>query len=260
MTKRRPNTSELSAAASLEKYYGPTDDCAERREAEDIVRKVSDVEITIMLRKAGRDSGLVQQLRNVLLDFGIGTLTRLASEHVLFDRLRQWRIKLPPPPESYPSDVRQIIFVAVYTAAPKFIDEAIFQGRWHPSGGASLATYFVGKCFYSFAAEYRQYCREERDVNVELTGASSPDVDDPSRIYLGGSVLSRDPETTAILRDDVERLFPKGAPSNVRLIFLLAANGFTQREIAEELEISEAAVSSATRRFRGRIRRTFGQD
>ena len=72
-----------------------------------------------------------------------------------------------------------------------------------------------------------------------------------------------DPLARVMQREEIESLFQIGLEPRDLIIFIRISQGFTQAEIADELDLTEAAVSMRVRRTRRRIaehRRTHDTD
>jgi DNA-binding CsgD family transcriptional regulator len=129
----------------------------------------------------------------------------------------------------------------------------VFKGGWDANKGTTLKTFFVTASLYGFAREYRIYYKEE-------IGGHRPEycVDDfsllvgPDQKY--GPGPPGDPQSIAIDRDTLRHILPSDTDPALLTILVRTSQNFTQKEIADELGITEEAVSNRIRRFRRRGR------
>jgi hypothetical protein len=113
--------------------------------------------------------------------------------------------------------------------------------RWRPSGGASLRSYFIGRCLIDLPDVYQGWhTREVRPLPVDATWVDDgrygtrPDEQAEAHV-LADRVLDLDPDLCCALR--------------------LQAQGQGLREIAEIVGSTPAAVRSQMYRARQRIRK-----
>jgi hypothetical protein len=203
------------------------------------------------VRQAGEGSREYVELSTVLFEAGVGTLTNLRKKDLLFPILRQRRIAVPRPPESWWEDAPRVIYLSVRGTVPNFMRQQVLDGGWDPSKGTTLKTFFVTACLYGFAREYRIYYREERGGHhLEYC------VDDVTPLadyhQKCGPGPPEDPESTAVDRDTLRNLLPPDTDFNLLTILVRVSQHYAQKEIADELGVSEEAVSSKIRRFHHR--------
>ncbi|MGH3550141.1 MAG: hypothetical protein ACRDQU_18915 [Pseudonocardiaceae bacterium] len=205
------------------------------------------------VRQAGKGSPEYADLSTTLLEVGVGTLTNLRKNNLLFPTLKQRRITLPRPPASWPKDAASVIYLSVQGTVPNFMRYQVLEGGWDPGKRTTLKTYFVTASLYGFVREYRAYYKEEM-------GGHHPEycVDDVSLLIdhdqKYGPGPPDNPESVAVDRDTLRRLLPSNTDPNLVTILVRSSQSFTQKEIADELDISEEAVSNRVRRFRRRSR------
>ena len=120
-----------------------------------------DALIVARVRQAGEGSREYVDLSTTLLEYGVGTLTNLGKNNLLFPTLQQRHIKVPGPPESWPKDAARVIYLSVQRTVPNFMSRQVLEGGWDPTRGTTLKTFFVTASLYGFAKEYRIYHKEE---------------------------------------------------------------------------------------------------
>jgi DNA-directed RNA polymerase specialized sigma24 family protein len=209
-----------------------------------------DQRIIDLVREAGAESKLANDLEKELKDFGFGTIIGLNSKNLLFRRLTKMRIYLPRPPTDYRKEARALIYLSVHTVSPPFMVNYVFGESWDPMK-SSLRTCFVNACLCQFGVEYRQYCKEERHSKGE-----EPEFEDQFESDFRQHYAPRpspDPQVQAVDRTEIERLLSVDMSPKDKIMFIRTAQGFSQKEIADELGMSERAVSSKMRRNRKRI-------
>lgn len=215
--------------------------------AGDELRVRIDQRLVDLVRSAGEGSPPAEEIQRVLCDAGIGTLVKYYNQDVLFRRFTRLHIYLPAQPPNFRTEARAIIYLSVHTAAPRFMVKYVFGDAWDPQR-ASLLTCFVNACMLQFATEYRRYCGEERPTKGEEPQTEDDFEPDPRQHY-----APRPPPDTheqVVNRIEVERLLSMDMSPRDKIMFIRTAQGFSQREIAQELGMTEKAVSTRMRRNR----------
>jgi DNA-directed RNA polymerase specialized sigma24 family protein len=140
-------------------------------------------------------------------------------------------------------EARALAVEVLFRALDKFRSRSL--ETWSPSGGASLKTYFVGRCLMELAGAYAKWYRKEKRAYLVETivddGSHTPRPDD---VAVCGAL------TDELLADDPD----------LREAFKLQAEGYRLDEIAAVLGMSVAALRSRMNRFRKRKRRDLGTD
>lgn len=95
--------------------------------------------------------------------------------------------------------------------------------RWRVNGGASIKTFFIGRCLMELPDVFEQWSRRERRVRAELWRNSQLSGDDARH--------SVDPETPAIAAADLDTTF-RGTDPVVRVMFELHDQGYDYAEIS----------------------------
>jgi DNA-directed RNA polymerase specialized sigma24 family protein len=177
---------------------------------------------------------------------------------MLFKRLEMLQIFVDlPPPRNFRENVRSLVFLAVHSCSGPFIEKYVFDGKWDPTK-ASLRTCFVNGSLIAFGREYRRFRNQEtRHYGKELLRTEEDDADDAD-----GSDLSRyysshpypDPLQRVIEWEEFVNLLSVCKNPIDNLIIRRTAQNFSQKEIAEELGLTEEAVSSRIRRARQKIK------
>jgi DNA-directed RNA polymerase specialized sigma24 family protein len=127
--------------------------------------------------------------------------------------------------------------------------------RCQEEGGASLTTYYVGACVRSFRPVYEQWFRDRSQSTT--TGNISLE-DEPAHVDLAheGAVA---PDQSAVIQDQVRRALAALSDQQLRMGLVRRALGYTQREAAASVGLSEKAMERRLSRSRHRLR-TLGLD
>jgi DNA-directed RNA polymerase specialized sigma24 family protein len=152
-------------------------------------------------------------------------------------------------------DADQLADDTVAAAIRAFRDKVLFPGRWSPSGGASLRSFFIGQCLFAFPNAYRRWQRENQPL-PELSLYDDDSVTgllvDPADPSLTGdpaglveAVETRD-EVLHALKDVVKN-------DRDQAMVVLRAAGYADREIADLLDQTEKAVEGVFYRLRKRV-------
>jgi hypothetical protein len=208
------------------------------------------------LREWGPGSPQYVEYALKLRNYGIGTLTNQWNADQLRRLIRDKRgISLPPPLPSWDRRVvPSIIGFVVCAAVEPFLERAVLRGGWKPERGATIRVYFVGRCHFDFATQYRKDHDADRKAAEHLQR-------EPGRIDLELDVVrfvqftaSPGPEPVTVDRAEIRQLLDEAPPKTREMIFL-TAEGVPVARIADRLQMSEAAVRSAISRFQKKAKR-----
>jgi DNA-directed RNA polymerase specialized sigma24 family protein len=143
-------------------------------------------------------------------------------------------------------EIPRLSWIAAHAAVPPFMTAYIFGDEWDPTR-ASLRGCFINASLLAFGREYHQFLQEESPPREFLTSTGEIEQDDDNplvRLYATAA------EEDALRAQEIERILDAELSPEDKLMFIRMAQGFKQRTIAEELGISEAAVSTRMRRNR----------
>jgi RNA polymerase sigma factor (sigma-70 family) len=206
------------------------------------------------IRDAGPDSDLAHRFEEKLLELGMGTLSNMYRNNCL-----KWTIrgeKFSADSKSMPESVedrRTLFYFAVREAVTRFLRECIFGNRWDPSRGASLNTFFINKCLMCFHSEHRRYRKVRAKQVVEELVADVNEAVPAQRLVQQSNVFEH-PEVV-LDRSVIDNILGQLKVSERdRTIFVRhVGQGWSQREIAVELGISESTVNGAIRRIKSKL-------
>jgi hypothetical protein len=212
------------------------------------------------LRALGQDHRYFIEYQTNLRNYGINTLIKQwrAGElrRIICDKTS---ITLPPPPLSWLDQyVNSIIAEAVIRSVGPFMQSAILQGGWQPERGTSIKTYFIGKCYLTFATDYRREYSAEMKASKTLQG-KKPDLELDVIRYVCHTI-NQDPEQTAINRAEIRRLLALATHDRIPEIVFLLADGKASNEVGAMLGMTGNAVNQALKKFRVDVMRAHGRN
>lgn len=132
-----------------------------------------------------------------------------------------------------PQTVEDLAADTVVAALIYFRDKVLKNHRWQSSGGASLGTFFIGQCLYQFPNVYRSALRAELDRIDQSTTSIEELFEDDFDIIKGI-------EETLVIRDAAAEAIAMLSTDRARRALFLQDAGFTQREIADNLQLPDA--------------------
>jgi hypothetical protein len=235
-------------------------------EAERLERILGDVDIIrrLQLQDFDPNSKDWRQLTDTLARYGYGVfvgwahtgiLRRMAANHGRSGVLGY--TKLPEGLRLVGDDAHELatelIIVSIEAFRTKTLMHPNPSKRWRPEGGASLRTFFVGRCLMELPDVYEAWIRKNKPNGELLT-------DEPlkwERVFLDG------PEEKAVASVEVEALHAYH-DSTTLLMFQLQADGYSYVEIVEMLwdagiEVTEGSVRSRLTRLRSKLGRETGE-
>jgi hypothetical protein len=139
-----------------------------------------------------------------------------------------------------PEDRREITALTVAESIALFRKKAMCAGAWDPQRGASLKTYFIGRCLLQFPRTYENWLRDERplDTVADLKSLQHADPRPGPATFAEGRLMLAAPlwATPALVKV-------------VKILALLEA-GYGQAEVAQRLGLTTGAVESLLYRHR----------
>ena len=147
-------------------------------------------------------------------------------------------------------DASAIASELVMESIAKFRTETLMnpqpERRWDPTRGASIKTFFIGRCLMEFPRVYSRWKRYEKRARKELSGTD--------RLDTFSDLNSASAERVSVARIAAEEAFHDVDPETAYMV-QLHATGWTYEEIAELLtnegtETQMTMVRSRIHRFR----------
>jgi hypothetical protein len=101
------------------------------------------------------------------------------------------------------------------------------EGQWQAAGGASLSTFFIGRCLMQLPDVYERWRRQQDRWAREVI-----DVD---VIHLADRRFSTDPDPAdiALAEAELDELLPRERFGDVRFMIKLSQSGYTMSDIAK---------------------------
>jgi DNA-directed RNA polymerase specialized sigma24 family protein len=134
-------------------------------------------------------------------------------------------------------------------ALDAFLEKVLKPNAWHPEGGASLKTFFIGQCCFQFTNVYKKWWRSEKHRHKSRDAAD----------LLFNERLSTpvpEPDVRVIQGDEVANALGLLSTDVARDAFAMHAAGYTHAEIAESLALADSkAVENLLNYQRRRIAR-----
>lgn len=225
----------------------------------DVARRVArleaDAALMMQLSAEGFDGNAWEKVSDALVEYGWQVMRAWIVTGQVFVKLREKGHRgLRPPADGIPrNDALDLAQTVVADAIVHFRDKVLRLGKWDPTKGANLTTFFIGNCLrFQFPNLYRSWLTEQRRaaMTVEVGRADRRgrlvEDSDPA-----GHVVGNDASKHA-----VEALLePVTDPTN-RTILRLRADGYDIDEIAELLQMDYKSVESRIYRARRKLGRS----
>lgn len=241
--------------------------------AERVERLLGDAELVSQLQWVGFDPETAEwrKMARTLAEYGYavfkgwaysGSLHRMAANHSSGKGVYGYQ-RIPETLQLRGDDAHALVAELMITSIEAFRRKTLMHPdpakRWRPTGGASLRTFFVGRCLMELPDVYAKWARSEARAAAELERYADL-VDRDSK-----GEYSADPGEQAIASARVDEVLGGVGDSDgeARTMFLLQQEGYSLIEIAEMLqaagiEATEASVRSRMSRVRVMARRARG--
>lgn len=232
---------------------------ANTKAAQRLAQLEADTTLMFRLSTEGFEGESWREVYQALIDYGFSVMRAWIVTGLIFTKMAEKGRKVaPPPPRGIPrDDAIELAYDTVADAVVDFRDRVLMKGRWDPSKGANLTTFFIGNCLlFQFPNLYRdwrkQQLRSVRSVSVDgdedHPAIHLPATDDPAH-----EVMAADTTRRVI----AETLGPIRGETN-KAILRLRGEGFGIDEIAETLGLEYEAVESRIYRARQKLGRKKG--
>jgi DNA-directed RNA polymerase specialized sigma24 family protein len=220
----------------------PDDDDDARRD-NDQQRRDADSALYRRIVDAGFAGWEYERLRDDLVAYGIAVCEAWLLTGVMFRQCAERGRPVGSRPTDWsPEDRHELALETVANALKSFL-HALEKGDWDPDAGASLRTYFIGRCVLVFPNVFRTWERERDrwdttvldDDVLAATPESGPSPED--------QVVGREE-----LREGLSALDTRTA-----IVVTLREYGYPQSEISGILGVTEGAVEALLHRHRRRL-------
>ncbi|MEU5692432.1 hypothetical protein [Actinosynnema sp. NPDC020468] len=222
--------------------------------AEALQRREGDVALRDELAAQGFEGTLWWLFTHELARYGYAVVVAWLRTDEMFAQCKKRGCYPGPPPLDWEwDDVHSLANDTVGQAILDFRERALIGGGWRSDGGASLKTYFVGRCVFAFPNFYRKWRTEQ--WHRRRLGSAAAGVED----IAGLSSSEQDPADLAVARLHLWRSFADIPDERTKRALLLQESGYRVEEIAELLgEASKDVVRGLLQRQRKRGRDARG--
>lgn len=179
---------------------------------------------------AGYDGAVWWRCARDLTRYGHAVVVAWLRTGEMFAQCRRKGCYPGPPPLSWrQDDLHAVAEDTVSQAILDFRDRALAGGGWRPDGGASLKTYFVGRCVLAFPNAYRKWRAEQwHRQHLAASDSWAPGI-------AGVSSCEQDPADLALRRLSLWEGFDGIPDERTKKAILLQEAGYRVEEIARAL-------------------------
>ncbi|BFL73969.1 hypothetical protein M7M4_07210 [Corynebacterium pseudogenitalium] len=220
--------------------------------SEESKRLAGDRELYEILREQGFQGRDYDDFEKELMGYGFACIKKWILTKELLSKCRE-KLDFVPVEEDVrldlltPDEAVEIAQDIVVQSVLDFREDALVGGKWSPTGGASLKTFFVGRCLMEACKVLRQRARE-----LKRAARYIQEVEEDDLLELP----SRDTplETQFELDEELRRV--AGLLSDKELeVARLRAEGLSAKEIADRLGMIPRNVNKALERVRAKARK-----
>lgn len=220
--------------------------------SEESERLAGDRELYEVLREQGFQGRDYDDFEIELMGYGFACIKKWILTRELLSKCQE-KLRFVPTEEEVrldlltPDETEEIAQDIVVEAVLGFRKDALVGGKWSPTGGASLKTFFVGRCLIEACKALEQRTRE-----LERTTRYIQEVEDAELLELPSRKMSL--ETQFELDDELRRV--AGLLSAKELeVTRLHAVGLSTKEIADRLGMLPRNVNKTLERTRTKARK-----
>ncbi|QPS60673.1 RNA polymerase sigma factor [Corynebacterium minutissimum] len=215
-------------------------------------RLAGDRELYEVLREQGFQGRDYDDFEIEIMGYGFACIKKWIMTKELLAKCRE-KLDFVPNDEDVrldlltPDEVEEIAEDIVVESVLVFREHALVGGKWSPSGGASLKTFFVGRCLMEACKVLKRRARE-----LKRTARYIQEVEENELLQLPSREMPL--ETQFELDDELRHI--TGLLSDKELeVARLRADGLSAREIADRLETFPHSVNKALERVRAKARK-----
>ena len=201
---------------------------AQSKAAQHLARLEGDKELVFQLMLRGYTGSAWRTFGNALVQYGLQVMKVWIANGRIFDQCKRKGRGIPGgrPPKGE-DEVLSLAGMVVTVALNAFRDDVLVPGRWDPSRGASLRTFFIGQCVLRFPNEYRRWKPSFETAPIE---GSSEHLTQPAA----------SPSTIAALR----LAWASMPPAAVGAMLGMVEMGYSHEEIANMIGVTKRSVDS----------------
>jgi DNA-directed RNA polymerase specialized sigma24 family protein len=216
-------------------------------------RRQLDGLIVERLRTEGFVGKNYEKVVNRLTEYGYHTMNRWTATGEIFGKARQAGRPVPADKITLTwtgEDRHGVSVDSVLGGLEVFRTYGLVQGRWTPDGGANLDTYFLGAVIRAFPRVYIRWFDSHQRGQAELDHPTGEGANDPFAVP---DQRATDPVHVAVTHDYVDRLLPLVKNPQVREALGWRALGYTQRQAADRVGLTEKALERRISRVRDQL-------
>jgi DNA-directed RNA polymerase specialized sigma24 family protein len=259
---RQPSQSQAEGPAASTRPLQPSQGCVPQlgtedaahldefdhlEEAEHLRRLTADQEMLTTLQLHGLQGPTWERFADVLARYGYQVIRAWVWTRQIFPNCAQQGYGLPQPTHLRwtKEQADEVASETVAMAIRAFRTYVLREGRWSPTRGATLRTYFVGQCLMQFPNVYRRWLSELRLDHQEVPVLE--ELNDPvDRGEFG------DPARRVVMQDMVDRGLASVSHKRTRIVLQLRAAGYSEPEIADLMGTTGKAIELLLYRHRQR--------
>jgi hypothetical protein len=226
-----PADPEALPAAWLMDFDGDT--------SAEVDRLLEDQRLCQVLATQDFEGPIWDRFQDALTRYGIQVLRSWLGTGLIFRRCEERGLPTRGPQRLSADERLELAALTVAESIVIFREKALREGAWDSDRGASLRTYFVGRCLLQFPRIYERWLRSERILEL---------VDDPEQLEHVDP--GPGPEAQAELRLMLAAALAAPGVLKVAKVLVLLEAGYGQAEAARRLGMSIGAIESLLYRHR----------
>lgn len=199
-------------------------------------RLLGDRDLLLRLQLSGYSGVEWDRVASEFCRYGLGVLEPWTGTGKVFARVAArtgYRLAAPPDGALDDDAANEIASEVVVRALHSFLEDVLKKNRWDPSGGASLKTFFIGKCLWEFPNVYKQWWRRTRRwAAVVLDG-------DATTIERRAGIAPA-PDEAMIRAEAARDVLAAVTKESARAAFALQDMGYSLDEVAAELGLADS--------------------
>lgn len=205
-----------------------------QKSAENLDRLLGDVDLLLRLQLSGYANKEWEPIATEFARYGLGVLPAwLASGKIFVEVRRTTKVQLIPHEGGFDRETRDDLATDIVVAAlPAFL-EVLKENRWDPAKGASLKTFFLGKCKWEFLNVYKKWQRLHDHPSLELLA-------DEMAGFVDAADSASPADQALLSRERQKAVLALLSTDKARQAFSLADMGYSHEEIAEQLGVPDA--------------------
>ncbi len=206
---------------------------ANSKEAQRLARLANDRDLVYELSLRRYEGPSWRKFANGLAAYGFQVIRAWLSTGRLFMECKRKGLGLPVPVQHRTrADILELTGETVAISLATFREKVLIPGRWDPTRGASLMTFFIGQCVYQFPNVYRRWVRETAPIRLDAAEVE----EQPSLPRLDKMI-------------DLRRALAALPPEDVRHLQIMVEMGYSAAEIAKITGASKRSVQSRLYRY-----------